>query len=152
MPTGMSPAGTHLRAGDAKSPKVASAQPPERHMEISAANDHRPPTAATARDYGAAGAVCGDEVTAGVGGTRPTQRIRSPLRSRRGSTPKPFCSEVAQRSRLGFPRRVCLWFAKIPSAAFKLPLATRSGDGGRRYEAARSAWPMMVMRRRTRGG
>ena len=43
---------------------------------------------------------------------RRTQRIRPPSRSRRGSTPKLFWSEVAHRSRRGFPEYSCSKRAK----------------------------------------
>jgi hypothetical protein len=45
---------------------------------------------ATVRDYGAIGTLVGDEVVTGFGGSRPTQRIRPPALSMRGSTPKLF--------------------------------------------------------------
>ena len=41
----------------------------------------------------------------GAGGIRRAQRIRCPWWSRRGSTPKLFCRDVAHRSRRGFPSR-----------------------------------------------
>ncbi len=49
-----------------------------------------PQTAATLKGYYATGPVFADEVLAGLGGTRPTHRIRLPLRSNSGSTPKLF--------------------------------------------------------------
>ena len=43
----------------------------------------------------------------GVGDNRPDQRIRWPLRSRSGSTPKLLFMEAAHVKRLGFPNRSC---------------------------------------------
>src|SRR6202158_6530230 len=88
---------TRLLAGGVKcmdAVRRKTAGKPREHFRRDAAAPRPWPwaaaTAATARDYGTTGPVFGDEVAPGLGGTRRTQRIRSPSRSRRGSTPKLF--------------------------------------------------------------
>ena len=62
----------------------------------------------------------------GAGGTRRAQRIRWPLRSRSGSTPKLFFRDAAHRRGHGFPSRSCPSRAKTASCVWHFTRGARS--------------------------
>ena len=105
-------------------------------------------SATTEGQLAASAGSMGTLAPGGAGDTRRAQRIRWPVRSRSGSIPKLFCSEVAHRSGRGFPNRfwpsraktvvVCLALSRAARGARNSECYGGSGQGCDRLSAARN--------------